>query len=522
MVAEKKGGSKDKIAAVIKISSDALYLVIAEAKDDKVHLIENLEHPFSFAQDTFTSGRISIEKVEKTCAVLNNFRKLMHDYGVTRVKTIATTAMREAINAPFIIDQIKTKTKLDVIILDDSEEKTYIYKQMIEQIESAASVSKKNVFMAYIGSGSLGIAIYSGGNIIFSQNIRIGTMKLLEMLGDLQDDFQHFYKVIQEYLSTFHHAIKNMLPFENFDYFIACGKEIQSVAQLCKAQEKEGILFFSLDAFFEILDEMKYKSPRQISMLFPIPEQRTQLMLPFMGIYQMLLDIIKARTIGVVPSNLLEAVLFELLFKKEGQKRDKKFEKSTVIYARNLGLRFFYDEPHAQKVEEFALKIFDSTKSIHHLGSRGRLLLQVAAILHDIGKYIHLKYHAKHSFHIIRDAEILGLSLKESMIVANLAKYHTHQYLDFNDDELYEFEKEDKVVISKLLAMLKVADALDRAHSQKGKKIEISLKKDQLKISIFCSQPILLEKWIFEKKSEFFQEVFGIPILLKREDFREP
>jgi len=516
-----KHKNKKEIAAVIKISSDVVYLCIAETKENGIKILEYLEHPFSIAQDAYTSGKIGAEKVEKVCAILNNYRKLIQEYGITKVKTYATTAFREAANASFIIDQIKTRTHLDTIVLDDCEEKTYIYKQMTYQMEQSPQINNSNVFMAYIGSGSLGIAVYSKGNILFSQNIRIGTMKLLEILGDLKNDQQHFYTVIQEYLSSFKHAIRKMLPIDHFDYFIACGKEIQAVAQICKAEENDGLWFFSKEAFTTLSEELKFKSPKQIGKLFPIPEIRTQFMLPFMGIYQMLLEIIQVESIGVVPSGLLESLLFEMLHQKEALKRAKKFDAHTILYAKNLGRRFFYEEEHAIKVEEYAVAIFDATKKIHHLSHRHRFLLQIAALLHDIGKYIHLKYHALHSYQIIRDSEILGLSTKELMIVANLARFHTHIVNDFYQTDFGGLTKEDGVILSKLLAILRIADALDRSHEQKGTKIEVRLKKDTVKIFLHTSSQIFLEKWIFDKKSDFFSEVFGLPILLKRGDSHE-
>ncbi len=71
-------------------------------------------------------------------------------------------------------------------------------------------------------------------------------------------------------------------------------------------------------------------------------------------------------------------------------------ERVLEVCAR-LGRRYHFDEAHARQVCRFATQLFDDLQRVHAFGERDRLLLRAAALLHDIGDYVHYSGHHKHS-----------------------------------------------------------------------------------------------------------------------------
>ncbi len=95
-----------------------------------------------------------------------------------------------------------SKTGHKVKILEDGEEKAYIFRHMIKNIQQLKSRSRCYL-MAYIGTGSLGIAVVKGGKIYYSQNIRVGTLKLNEIIGDMsQYQEQDLLPSVYEYIDA--------------------------------------------------------------------------------------------------------------------------------------------------------------------------------------------------------------------------------------------------------------------------------------------------------------------------------
>ena len=163
---------------------------------------------------------------------------------------------------------------------------------------------------------------------------------------------------------------------------------------------------------------------------------------------------------------------------------------------------------------QMATLIFDTMKKIHGLGKRERLLLQVAAILHDCGKYISLANGPVCSYDIIMESEIIGLTHMEREIVAYTVLYNTYPlpaYEEFEND----ISHESYLVIAKLSAILRVSNAMDRSHKQKFKNVKAQLRDKELIITIETDEDIALEKALFASKTAYFERIFSIKPVVK-------
>ena len=139
--------------------------------------------------------------------------------------------------------------------------------------------------------------------------------------------------------------------------------------------------------------------------------------------------------------------------------------------------------------------------------------MRLVAILHDCGKYISISDASDCSYIIIMSSEILGLSHKEREMVATIVSLN-RKSLESYDSMADRFSVDEYMTIVKLLAILKVANALDRSHRQKFKNIKMAVRGNRLHITIEATDSIALEKGMFEEKADFFESVFSIrPIL---------
>ena len=147
------------------------------------------------------------------------------------------------------------------------------------------------------------------------------------------------------------------------------------------------------------------------------------------------------------------------------------------------------------------------TKKIHGLGKRERLLLQLAAILHDCGKYVSMTAPGQCAYDIIMATEILGINHEERKILANVVKFNT---LELESYEEMHLTRKTYTIIYKLTAMLRLANAMDRSHKQKLADATMTLRNGRLIIYVKTSEDVSLEKGLMEEKARFFEEVFGV------------
>ena len=131
--------------------------------------------------------------------------------------------------------------------------------------------------------------------------------------------------------------------------------------------------------------------------------------------------------------------------------------------------------------------------------------------MHDSGKFVSLMYPSEAGYDIIMASEIIGISHEERETVAKIIKYNTRDF-DYRQMNLTQ---------SKLTAMLRLANALDRSHKQKMSDLKISLEGDELIIATSTYEDITLEYGLFKEKTELFEEIYGVrPVLRQRKSTR--
>ena len=144
-----------------------------------------------------------------------------------------------------------------------------------------------------------------------------------------------------------------------------------------------------------------------------------------------------------------------------------------------------------------------------------RMLLRLAATLHDVGDFVNLSAHHKHSFYLIRNSEIVGLGSRQLELIANVARYHRKAFPNAQKHENFRvLSDSERDWVVKLAAILRVADALDHEHRSVVDDLKVSIHRRSVTIDLQSMGPCLLERWHLDEKGRLFQETFGSTIEL--------
>ncbi|MBI4384963.1 MAG: HD domain-containing protein [Nitrospinae bacterium] len=160
-------------------------------------------------------------------------------------------------------------------------------------------------------------------------------------------------------------------------------------------------------------------------------------------------------------------------------------------------------------------KLFDATLDLHNLGGEERLLLETAALLHDIGHFVNVSKHHKHTYYLLTSTPIVDLSETQMAIVANVARYHRMALPNPRHDGYAALPPRDRAVVSKLAALLRVADAMDTEHEARVADFSLEIASPQCVLRLKGEGDLLLEKWKITKKSALFEEVFNLKLLVE-------
>jgi len=500
-----------KSAAVIDIGASEIRLKIAQNGKGGLRLLDAAAYPLGIGRETFNTGKISFKKADKACEIIRQYTKIAQEYGVDAVRVVATSALREATNREYILDQIRLRTGVSVDVIDSQEEKAYLYKIMMNALGAA---EKESALMVYIGSGSMGVSSMTNGRVTFMQNVRLGSLRISELFEGMQEYSREFQLVVEEYLRSFTDSIAPFLP-QQISSFIATGTEISLIGDLCGAECIDNVLYVRQEAFDKLYEDIKYKSVNRIMEDYQISLKKAELLLPAMCIYDGLFEYTQADMIVAPMVTLIDAQLFEILQPEAFRAMSAQLDESTALACEELAARFGCHTGHYRSVTQLALTMFDKLKRLHGLGARERLVLQCAAILHDCGKIIHSRAHYRHSYNIIRGLDIVGLGVRETEIAANVALYHSRIVPTPEQQDYQLLSQNDRVIVSKLAAILRIADALDRSHTQKVQAIDVKLAEGMLTVQVTANRNMELEEWSFLEKGAFFQDVYGIETVIR-------
>ena len=494
----------------IDVGSLDLELTVYEiSSKNGIHVLDRVRHPVAVGRDTYTEGIISYDLIDELCRILADFKRIMDGYKVTDYLAYATSAFREAKNNLIVLDQIQVRTGIKVTILSNSEERFLSYKAMACREEAFNRIIQKGTAIADIGSGSVQLSLFDKDTLVTTQYIRLGVLRLREILSGVRSGEEKAIRLMDELMDN---------DLETFSKLFLKDRQIKHIIALgtCSLYiSKEGAEGgkVSLQQFRQFYQKVSSMTPEQITDRMGIPMEHAFLMLPSAMVLDKLLKLTGAEMLWLPEVKMSDGMAVEYAQKKKVWKPSHDFEEDILVAARNISKRYQGNRKHAQILEKNVLTIFDSMKKYHGLGKRERLLLRIAAILHDCGKYISMRTPAECAYNIIMSTEIIGISHKEREMVADIVKYNTLPY-EYRTAE--EDEQGRSVVLAKLVAILRIANAMDRSHKQKFSNVKIALKDRKLFLTTDSKEDITLEKVLFEKKADFFESVYGIRPVLKQ------
>ncbi len=506
---------------VMHVGSEQVSLQIVEYTSlGNMKIVERASSQVTLGEETFKTGRISFAAVRELCELLKGYRRILQEYGVKDYRLLATTAIREADNQQYIIDQIKLKTGLTVEVVDMLQEMYHKYIALFRAIEAEGlAAEQEGILFVDISSGGLSFTLYEAGVLQYQQNIHIGALRIKESFERYQRDSAHFYQALTEYIYSTIDLVELELNQHKIKYLVLSGAETALLLKMLGRDEAAKLNYVGIDEFLALYDRVKQLNLPQLVQAFDLTESRAEMVLPTIVLYQQILALSNVSQIVVSGAQFGDGITISHIADKSHDKWLEVIEQQIISFAHTLGRKYKHDTRHAASVESTSLLLFDRMVRHHGLGRRERFLLKIAAILHDIGKYVSLRRHYFYSYRLIISSDIIGFSEEERALMANIAYYHSKGTPSLSDPNFAVLSPEKRITLAKLAAIIRVADAVDRSHMQKTTIRDVSLTGEEVIITVSADQDVSLEEWTFLDKAEFFENVFGIrPILVRQGD----
>ena len=193
----------------------------------------------------------------------------------------------------------------------------------------------------------------------------------------------------------------------------------------------------------------------------------------------------------------------------------EEFANQVIRSALDLGNRFDFDEPHARHVAELSKRLFDELRGEHKLDRKHEVILYLSALLHEIGLYVSYQSHHKHAMYLIRNSELFGLGRKSVLLTALVARYYRRASPQPGHEGYSSLDRDDRVTVTKLAAILRIAVALDESRSQRIKEVRCRRDQNRLIIEVPDVDDLSIEQLALRQSGSLFEEIFGLQVLLR-------
>jgi exopolyphosphatase/guanosine-5'-triphosphate,3'-diphosphate pyrophosphatase len=508
--------SAGKTVAAIDLGANSLRMVIAEVlPDGQIEVLERLQGAVRLGQDTFRRGRLGGQSTRAAIAVLRDYRQKLRLYHVERVRAVATSAVREANNADTFLDRIFMATDFQVEVIDTSEESRLTVSAVRRAVGNALGVNRKETLIVDVGGGSTLLTVLHDGEIATAQSLRLGSIRLQEMLSTSQETPRRSAELLRQQIVNETSTLKGSLPLKNIDSFVAVGGDARFAAgETGKPTAAADLLTVDRDAFDKLVRRCERQTAQELSKRHGLPFEEAERIVPALLVYQILLHKTRAKEMIVSQVSIRDGLLLELARGVTGQE-DEDLLTGMIHSAMAIAEKYHVDLDHAQNVTEMAICLFDQLQTDHGLGARHRLLLRVASLLHEVGSVVSNRAHHKHSYYLISNSEIFGLSRDETAMVAHIARYHRRGMPKPSHVEYMALPRKTRVVINKLAALLRMADALSRGHFPPVAELRFERQGDELVIYVPGGADLLLEQRAMAAKGDMFEDIYGLKVRLE-------
>ena len=147
-------------------------------------------------------------------------------------------------------------------------------------------------------------------------------------------------------------------------------------------------------------------------------------------------------------------------------------------------------------------------------------LLEAGSLLHDIGYFISYDRHHKHTYHLVRHANLFGFTPPEREIIANIARYHRKAKPKKTHENFCSLSAEDHLLVRKLGGILRLSDGLDRRRNGQVNDIDCRMTNDTFEITLIGKGDLSVELYGAESKGDLFKTAFSCDLAVKTQELQ--
>jgi exopolyphosphatase/guanosine-5'-triphosphate,3'-diphosphate pyrophosphatase len=500
------------VLAALDIGTNSFHLVVARLLDNGYDIVTREKETVRLGHGGGDMKELSTDAIDRGISSLRRMQRIAASHGAT-VRAVATSAVREAENAEVFLTRARKEAKIDIEVISGLEEARLIHLGVLQ----AVPAFDQRLLLVDIGGGSTEVLVGEHGETLAARSFKLGAVRLTDRFfpGGVTTPkaVNECRSYVRSILATFEREVEDF----GFDIAIASSGTAETISRMIHATREDAPLHtfnrfeFEFDELRSIADTLAKKKTSDDRRSTPgLDPGRADIIVAGTLVLEGVADIFKIKRFVYSEAALREGVLLDTISRLQGGALHHLRDVSRNSI-RALAERCDDDLNHSAHVAALALQLFDATQPLHGLSTDAREYLEAGALLANVGLVISHSKHHIHSYYVVRNSELTGLTDTEIEIIAQIARYHRKSAPKASHVEFGRLAPEHQRLVKTLAGILRVAIGLDRSHDGRVRSLMAQVRKDRVVIEALGKRgkEISLELYTANERSDLLEEVLG-------------
>lgn len=503
--------------AALDLGSNSFHLLIVETRPDGSFVpIVREKEMLRLGDVVAKEGILTEAAIEAAVEVVGRFRTIAETHNVDELAAYGTAALREAANGAAAVERLETETGVRVKVINGIREAQLIF----EAVRSSVLIEPGPALAADLGGGSLELSIGDRGGLLYATSLHLGvgrlTAELVRADPPSPKDVTRLRRRVDEQLARVSAELVNERPQQLIGSSGTFSALVRAAVALRDGVVPPVVNQLSVtDKELGALAELVFSLPAADRARLPgIDARRAELLPAGVVVTQGLMTSTGLDELTGCEWALREGIVLSRIRKHDPadfSEDPRAMRRASVL---SLCRRSNWREQHGQEVARLATELFDATAAVHRLRSEDRELLELSALLHDIGEHVSRDGHSRHTAYLIENGGLRGFTPDEVRLLSAVGRYHTRGRPRESFPAYEALSKEDKERCLSILALLRIADGLDVSHASVIGHLDAVVGEGAVELVVTARGDAELERWMFQRKKGLFEETFGRPLEL--------
>lgn len=517
--------------AAIDVGTNSIRLIVAEHDGEGGYrVLDDEKVTPRLGHELARSGRMAPDRIEHAIEAIERMKQIALGYGVAEVRVVGTSAVREARNGDELIKGVRRVSQLAMEVIGHEDEGRLAH----QSVAAAFDLTALEAAVADIGGGSTELVFSRGGVIEKVVGLKLGAVRTTERFGGADGSRGQRYEEMRQYLRGAIETAVGTMPLRPRVLF-GTGGTFSALAAVHiergqrSADSVQGHRM-AADDVRATLEHVREQVRRGRSVP-GLSRERHDIIVAGAAIVEALLDVLGVGEVVVHDRGIRDGLLLEMIARRTRPGADAK-SADRQLAVRRFARLCRYHEAHSEHVTMLALELFDQLAAgvgalAHELAgaapshplaldpatgldAEARAVLEAAGVLHDIGYLVNHARHHKHSYYIIANSELDGFTPRQRELIANVARYHRRGHPKAAHEPYAALDHHDRRMVRRLAGVLRVADGLDRTHTQAVERVTLTLERTVARLRLESGCDVSTDVWGAQRKSELFALAFGL------------